>query len=232
MWRKTVSVVIGSFVLLNVTLSGSAQDKAPSPDKAQDRQPIRYEAEEGLPKDKAGETRRDYAVLEAALNDLASPQNPENKTYIENHSGPLREIIIDRNTLSEPSHVLGGESRNSDYKDPRNIPADLRKDFKRRNHGPSRSLADFKPANRNILVRNLDKEFKDSADFVGDFLKKYPTAWGYVWAYPPAYSKDGESAIVLFEGGPNGIHGLSWVYMLNKKGKRWEVKWRHLHLRE
>jgi hypothetical protein len=88
-------------------------------------------------------------------------------------------------------------------------------------------LAEFKPANPNILVHDLDEEFKDADDFVDAFLKKYPTAWGYVCAYAPAYSKDGNSAIVVFEGGPNGIHGLNWVYMLTKKGKKWEVRWRH-----
>ena len=48
----------------------------------------------------------------------------------------------------------------------------------------------------------------------------------------PGYSKDGRSAVILFEGGPNGIHGLNWVYMLAKKGKRWEVQWRHCRPRE
>jgi hypothetical protein len=43
----------------------------------------------------------------------------------------------------------------------------------------------------------------------------------------PGYSKDGKSAVVLVEGGPNGDHGASWVYMLTNKGKLWEVQWRH-----
>ncbi len=47
--------------------------------KKQDQQSIRYEAEEGIPKDKAAEKQRDYAVLEATLNELASPKNPEYK---------------------------------------------------------------------------------------------------------------------------------------------------------
>jgi hypothetical protein len=94
-------------------------------------------------------------------------------------------------------------------------------------------LADFKPSNPNILIRDLDKMLKISDfKFIHDFMRKYPTAWGYVWANLPGYSKDGKSAIIVFEGGPNGEHGMAWVYMLTRSGKRWEVKWRHLNLRE
>ncbi len=64
------------------------------------------------------------------------------------------------------------------------------------------------------------------------FLERHPTAWGYVWAYPPGYSADGQTAVVVFEGGPNGVHGLNWVYMIARKGKVWEVQWRHCRPRE
>jgi hypothetical protein len=229
MFERRLSVMIGFIALLGGAFLVSTQERASSPSKKQDQQPIKYEAEEGIPKDKAGEKRRDYAVLEATLNDLASPKNPEYKYHIEN-VGPGREIVIDDKTCEYDLFIdLADENRNIDGTDKRRIPADLQEDFKRRNKGPARSLADFKPANPNILVRDLDKEFKDSDLFARAFLKKYPTAWGYVWAYPPGYSRDGKAAIVVFEGGPNGIHGLTWVYVLSKKGKRWEVQWRHCH---
>ncbi len=93
-------------------------------------------------------------------------------------------------------------------------------------------MTDFRPANPNIFVRDLEKFFEEADDPLGEFLKKYPAAWGYVWAYMPAYSKDGKTAVVVFEGGPNGDHGLNWVYMLARKGKRWEVQWRHCRPRE
>jgi hypothetical protein len=54
---------------------------------------IRYLADEGLPTDDAGEKRRDYAVLEAALNDLASPLNPEHKHRIRSR-GPGKQVVI------------------------------------------------------------------------------------------------------------------------------------------
>ncbi len=84
-----------------------------------------------------------------------------------------------------------------------------------------KSLVDFNPANRDIIVRDLS----DVSDY--EFQKDYPTAWGYVSASPPGYSKDGQTAVVLFDGGPFGGHGLGWVYLLVKNRNRWEVQWRH-----
>ena len=77
----------------------------PSEEK-HDQPTVRYEAEEGLPKDKAAEKRRDYAVLEAALNDLASPKNPEYKHGIQNLR-ERREIVIDENTWEHNIYVAG-----------------------------------------------------------------------------------------------------------------------------
>ena len=169
-------------------------------------------------------------MLEAALNDLTSPKNPEYKYHIEN-PGPGREIVIDDNTFEDDGE-LGSESSNIDNKDTRNIPTDIQADFKRRNDGRARLLKDFKPANPNIKMCDLDKLFEVADDPIGQFDKSYPTAWGFVWAYRPAYSKDGGKALILFEGGPNGIHGLNWVYMLTRRAKSWEVDWRHCRPRE
>jgi hypothetical protein len=91
-----------------------------------------------------------------------------------------------------------------------------------------RSRADFKPANPNILVRDLEKDF----DGAHAFVERYPIAWGYVWANQSGYSKGGKPAIIDFEGGSNGIHGMDWTDRLTRKGKRWEVERRHLHPRE
>jgi hypothetical protein len=82
--------------------------------------------------------------------------------------------------------VSGGhrESTNVDNIEPRTIPTDVRKDFERRQNEPERSLADFKPANPNVIVRDVDKMLKGTR---GDealelFRKLYPNAWGYVRA--------------------------------------------------
>lgn len=230
MFKRSLLVVIGVVFLLGAAFLVSPPEKAPLPVTKQDHHFIKYEAEEGVPKDEAAEKRRDYAVLEAALNDLTSPKNPEYKYHIQN-VGPGREIVI-ADKMCNFGYELTDTSTNVDYTDTRRIPADIQDHFKRRNDGRARSLKDFKPANPDILVRDLDKMFEKAYDPIEVFRKQYPTAWGYVWAYPPGYSKDGKTAIVLFEGGPNGEHGLNWVYMLTKKGKSWHVQWRHCCPRE
>ena len=232
MFKRLLLIMIGVVLLLGEAFLVSAQEKASSPGKKQDERAVKYEAAEGIPKDKKAERLRDYAVLEACLNDLTSAKNPEYKSHIKN-VGPGREIVIDDRTCKYDLLIdLGEPSENIDYKDTRRIPAEIHEDFKRRKDEPARSLADFKPANPNIIVSDLDELFDKADSGLAEFRKQYPSAWGFVWAYPPGYSKDGKSAVVVFEGGPNGIHGLNWIYMLAKKGKRWEVQWRHCLLRE
>ena len=93
-------------------------------------------------------------------------------------------------------------------------------------------MADFKPANPNIIVQDLDSMLEEPQGIFDDSLnairKKYPTAWGYVWAYLPGYYKDGLSAVVVFDW-PGGRHGGDAVYMVRKDKRRWNVVWRHFH---
>jgi hypothetical protein len=207
----------------------AAQEKAISSKSNPDRLPIKYAAEEGIPKDRAAEKRRDYAVLEATLNDLTSPRNPEHKRRFE---VPRREIVVNLKTIEfELDPDWDGETRNFDGVDARTVPAEILADLRRRSREPVKSLMDFRPANRDIIVTDLDRTTEDAANRGEDsdetFRKEYPTAWGYVWARLPGYSKDGRTAVVLFDGGPFGGHGLGWVYLLVKTGSKWEVQWRH-----
>src|SRR6516225_2591455 len=114
-YKITLLLVFSALAPLDGAIIVSAQQISPSPGKIQDQPPVKYEAEEGLPKDRAGEKRRDYAVLEAALNDLASPKNPEYKNVIQN-LGLRREIVIDDKMSPDHSDFinLGGEDRNND----------------------------------------------------------------------------------------------------------------------
>jgi hypothetical protein len=234
---KFTLLVIGCFiVLLEGAWIVSAQTGAPSRDNKQDPPFVRYDAEEGLPQDKAGEKRRDNEVLEAALNDLANAKNPEYKYFIQNR-GPGKEVVINDRTLVADRFIdmmlaLDKPNRNIDGNDIRIIPIGVQEDFKRRSKAAASSLADFKPANPVVVVEDLDQMLEEPDGFLKDALgairKKYPNTWGYVWAYPPGYSKDGKSAVMIFDA-PGGRHGGDWVYMLSKKGKRWEVVWRHCH---
>ena len=201
-------------------------------DKPRGKEGVKHE----LPTDQDGE-ERDYAVLEATLDDLASPKNPEYKNWLQ-HAEPGREIVINIRTrvggeLTDLFLLLDRPNRNIDGADPRNVPRDIQEEFKRRSRSPVMSLTDFKPTNAKIIVADLDSMLEGPRGILDDGLgairRKYPTAWGYVWAYPPSYSKDGKSAIVVFDE-PSGPHGGDWVYMLSKQAKGWEVVWRHLHI--
>lgn len=218
--------------IIGVTLAIAvyAGDRSPSKDYNRIGVPVAYPAGDAIARNPAAEQRRDYAVLEAALNDLTSPWNPEYKYQIKN-LGLARQIVLDSRTFNGRYGPLDLDqlSESIDHKECRLIPADLRADAIRRNQSPVRSLADFRPANPNVLVRDLESEFKDSENFVSDFVDRYPHAWGWVIAYLPGYSNNGHSALLVFEGGPNGIHGLDWTYVLRRKRNRWEVEWRHLH---
>jgi hypothetical protein len=174
--------------------------------------------------------------LEAALNDLASPKNPEYKYRLQNVR-PGKEIVINIKTrvgtqLTDMLLALDRPNQNIDGEDDRSIPRDIQRDFKRRSRSPARSLADFKPTNANIIVADLDSMLEQPRRILDEALeairRKYPTAWGYVFAYPPGYSEDGKSAIVVFDR-LSGRHGGDWVYMLSKRVKGWEVDWRHRH---
>ncbi len=215
--------ISGCLVALVATSTIFAQKSAPLPRTKENQPSVRYEAEDGVPKDKAGEKRRDYAVLEAALNDLASPNNPE----YEKRRAPLRVVINHKTSVADffTSRIVEPDSATT-----RKIPADVQKDLDRRAKAPAMSLADFKPTSTKIIVDNLDDMLDKSPSIFGDGLKavrkKYPSPSSYVWAHPPGYSADGNSAIVVF-GFPMGMHGGDWVYMLSKKGKRWQVDWRH-----
>jgi hypothetical protein len=182
-----------------------------------------------------GEKRRDYAVLEAALNDLASSKNPEYKYKVRN-AGPGKEIVVNIRTevgdkWTDMSFALDRPNHNIDGEDLRSIPLDIQVDFKRRSRNPARSLADLKPASTNVVVADLDSmvEHGSGIYLLRTIRRTYPTAWGYVWAYPPGYSKDGGSAVVVFNTRA-GSHGGDWVYMLTKRRKGWDVVWRHLHV--
>ena len=125
-------------------------------------------------------------MLEASLTDLTSAKNPEYKYHIKN-VGPGREIVIDNRTCkTDFFSSTSANQYNIDYKDTRHIPAEIHEDFKRRKDEPARSLADFKPANPNIIVRDLDELFDKADDGLAAFRKQYPSAWGYVGHTHPA----------------------------------------------
>jgi hypothetical protein len=220
--------VFGGCVIAMVTISVVLmRNSAPTPNTTPDEAPIRYQAEDGLPNDEAGEKRRDYAVLEAALNDLASPKNPEDQ-----YARALENIVVNHKT--SPTGPFISRLTESVSPTSRIVPAGAQEDLARRGKLPPIWLADFKPANPNIIVDNLDGMLDQSQGYfhagLGAIQKKYSTSSIYVWPQAPGYSTDGNSAIAVF--GFPGMHGGDYTYTLSKKGKRWRVDERRVHYHE
>jgi hypothetical protein len=179
------------------------------------------------------ERARDYEILEAALEDIIDPENPEydvsarseiqGKVLVLDSKSftSMRDIYLPQDDLNE--HVI--------QKDGQSVPEEIGADLRRRNSGESASFSDFKPRDRRILVRDLDEEVGDLSEFRAReaFWTKYPDPIGYVRAYLPGYSRDGKTAVVVMDDGPSYLHPRAWTFFLERLGGRWKVKWRHLH---
>ena len=100
--------------------------------------------------------------------------------------------------------------------------------YRKADRAPAR-LAGFKPDSPNVVVGDLEAiptgEF--GHDFRRNFLKAYPDARAYVWAYLPGYSADGRRAIVRLSVGPSP-HGTMATYLLERgpENGKWTVVWR------
>jgi hypothetical protein len=233
MSRLTVVAILGSALLHGGAFLVTAQDANLPSAKTPGERPVRYEAQDDLPKDKAAEKWRDYAVLEAALEDIIWPENPEFR-YGRGRKDEILEVVLGdktlaANDLTELDLQLDRPSQNIAGKDPRSVPVDTQADFKRRSKAPPISLADFRPTNRRIRVEDVKALYRRTDGHKSGILTDSATATEFVVAYPPAFSSNGISAIVVFVGLARRYHGSRWLCMLSRKGNRWKVDWRHLN---
>ncbi len=132
-------------------------------------------------------------------------------------------VVLSKKTCSHSGlgdNQLNGESRGNKDK---LVPPDIIADLQRRNPGESLSLANLKPRNANIVVEDLSDKKESELEY--EFNEKYPDARGYVKAWLPGFSKDGNTAVVRVRFGPSA-HGATATYMLIKQDGRWRVKWR------
>lgn len=79
----------------------------------------------------------------------------------------------------------------------------------------------FSPA---IVVTNLQNWRLDRERLKNNFAKIFPKARGWVEAYLPGYSNDGNIAVVRAMVGP-WAHAASLTALLEKRDNRWVVKW-------
>ncbi len=230
MRNRVLRVILGSVIALGGALGIAAILSKAMKHEHPTQPAVRYFAEDELPKDEAAEKRRDFAVLEAALNDFAD-------RYPDKSVAPVKLIVNDKTSLSGPfvSRIAEpiGQASAEDGDDGRSIPKDLLDDLDRRGALKALSLADFRPASPSIIVDNLDAMLETPTSVLdvgeGAIRRKYPPPSRPLWPRAPGYSSDGNSAIVAF-GLPMGMHGADWVYLLSRKGTRWVVDWRHLQM--
>jgi hypothetical protein len=180
---------------------------------------------------KPEEKKRDYAVIEAALVDLTDPKSPVNENYIKNR-GVAGKYIVLGPTTSGNYGCLSRESLPSlvDKEKGQTIPDEIADALRQRNKEQRASLQDFRTEKAQIRLRAVYEEFKDSfgLEFAEKFWEKYADSWGYVYAFLPGYSKDGKTAVVIFDDGPSP-HGAQVTYLMVKAEEGWKIKWRNCY---
>lgn len=162
--------------------------------------------------------QEDHLVLETVLTDLLTYEKFDPLGAGESH------IVLDFQTGADSFYLsqnqIAGELRGEQA-----VSDSLGPALSGRNK-VSVSLAEFKPANPNILVRDLS-DLEQGIGFWQAFRTAYPQAKGFVTAWLPVYSKDGKAAVLRFWFGPTD-HGAAGTYLLVKEQGTWKVAWRDL----
>ncbi|HUS35628.1 MAG TPA: hypothetical protein VM680_09785 [Verrucomicrobiae bacterium] len=116
--------------------------------------------------------------------------------------------------------------------DGRKLPRDAETDLRRRNtpQGSKPDSYDAVPVSytnltfsAGIVVTNLNEMMEGRRRF-RSFEKAQPNARGWLEAYLPGYSKDGNVAVVRAGAGP-WAHAAMLTAVLEKRGTEWKVKW-------
>jgi hypothetical protein len=89
-----------------------------------------------------------------------------------------------------------------------------------------RTWAGYKPFGTEVLVAEHTADELRKAHYDDWFWKQYPKAKGFVWAWLPGYTADGNTALVEFVVGP-APESLG-IYVLTKQRGMWRVKEHYL----
>jgi hypothetical protein len=167
---------------------------------------------------------RDCRVIEAALDDVLDPRNPENAIVYEEKGGPDAEVVL---------HELTATLDWSDRGEPAGErPEELAEkqadsDLSRRNGGgvfPVRELG--LSARRLIrsadLVQLDDEALEKRSALYEYFQERFPRACGWLDVTLPGYSRDGKTSIVVFVRYSGG-HAAIWSYALRLTPTGWRV---------
>lgn len=129
---------------------------------------------------------------------------------------------------------LSANQINSDLRR-RALPAGSEESLRRRNTQPNLKSTSFAAINASfknmkfgpdVVIADLEKIQKDRLSYTA-FKKAYPSAKGWIEAYLPGYSSDGNSAVVRAFTGPTA-HDATITAVLEKNAGTWVVRWYHV----
>jgi hypothetical protein len=176
--------------------------------------------------DTAAPDQRDVKVLDALLLHLLA-DSEFNMGVGHSRRG---QIVLHART-PEKTGMLGPDQMHSDIGS-HTMPLDVERDLRQRNSSPDpkpdtyASVTAFftnSTFSSGILVSDLSEVWKARSSAPG-FRESFPKARGWLVAYLPGYSKNGEYAVVRGNAGPSP-HGASVTALLKRSGDKWVIKW-------
>lgn len=172
---------------------------------------------------------RDQQVLQALLSHLRADTN---FNLTRTHPNPPT-IVLQANTPEKTGFLSVGQIR-SDLRT-NSLPTELEDNLRRRNTPPDAAPNSYEAVSASytnltfssgIVIADL-KYARNSPLTMRAFEEAYPAACGFVRAYLPGYSADGNMAVARASVGPTP-HGATITALLEKTGNTWTVKWYRL----
>lgn len=156
-------------------------------------------------------TARDQDVVKAYLASIVAQQRVE----------PLTQFVVQPTTSSRLFELCVKRLDERAKSSPELAP--IAKCIAARNTAPVR--LDQLTWDSNIVFLDLAKEPELIQS--RNFRKRFPSAAAFRFDLP-GYSEDGKSAVIFTWVGPNHIHSVHELALLNLKDGKWKVVWREL----
>jgi hypothetical protein len=176
---------------------------------------------------------RDARVLETLLLHLLHDPKFE-MTRVPTNEWVIAPVIVLYSRTPEKTGFLQAQQLHSDTGE-HTLPRWAEQDLRRRN-SPVNAKPDSYDCvtayytnltfHSRIVMTDLSNVSSNRQSFRG-LQDAYPNARGFVRAYLPGYSKDGNQALVRAAVAPS-VHGAMITALLEKSGEKWIVKWYHI----
>jgi hypothetical protein len=177
--------------------------------------------------------KEDAKVLEAVLKDYCDAENPIHATFLEVRKAG-KSVVLNAVSASVVPELALEQGRLNSRLGPGpefTVSKPIGDDLRRRNGAPGVKIEGLEPKEAAATVADLDEQLGDAAGPAEQserFWNLYPESWGFVYAFLPGYSADGNSAVVVLVSGPS-YHVRLDTYFLSKRDGAWRVDWRQGH---